>query len=201
MSSSKCAAKEGLCNHALALLLLVALLKGQGYKEASPRLAARSSLNNGGVPVAPGLLPPATTMSIEAACEKAGLPKPVNLTLRCEEESEGHRRDGRGNPRSERGLCAIGDSPFVKHLRSVQVLGTNSSFGAVPEASPLSYQQLMALHEFQTYVSPNIALCARGTSTAQRPTWPVPFKSVNTSKPATGSLANAEKNLHEVLST
>ncbi|CAN8008809.1 unnamed protein product [Ixodes pacificus] len=34
LESCEYAAKEGLCNHALALLQLVALLKGQGYKEA-----------------------------------------------------------------------------------------------------------------------------------------------------------------------
>ncbi|CAN7975773.1 unnamed protein product [Ixodes persulcatus] len=37
LESCECTAKEGLCNHALALLQLVALLKGQGYEEAPPR--------------------------------------------------------------------------------------------------------------------------------------------------------------------
>ncbi|KAG0418304.1 hypothetical protein HPB47_004943 [Ixodes persulcatus] len=36
-SSCECAAKEGLCNHALALLRLVVLLKRQGYEEPPPK--------------------------------------------------------------------------------------------------------------------------------------------------------------------
>ncbi|KAG0417378.1 hypothetical protein HPB47_005660 [Ixodes persulcatus] len=39
VSSCECTAKEGLCNHALALLQLVALLKGQGYEEAPPEVS------------------------------------------------------------------------------------------------------------------------------------------------------------------
>ncbi|CAN7987363.1 unnamed protein product, partial [Ixodes pacificus] len=36
-------------------------------------------------------------------------------------------------------LCALGATPFAKHLRCVQVLGTDSTFGTVPMGSPLSY--------------------------------------------------------------
>ncbi|CAN7980730.1 unnamed protein product [Ixodes pacificus] len=43
-------------------------------------------------------------------------------------------------------LGNLGDSPFAKHLRTVQVLGTASMFGQVPEGSPISYQQPLTPH-------------------------------------------------------
>ncbi|CAN8007012.1 unnamed protein product, partial [Ixodes hexagonus] len=36
-------------------------------------------------------------------------------------------------------LSSLGDSPFAKHLRYVQVVGTDCTLSAVPEGSPLAY--------------------------------------------------------------
>ncbi|CAN7938631.1 unnamed protein product, partial [Ixodes hexagonus] len=36
-------------------------------------------------------------------------------------------------------LGSLGDSPFAKHLRYVQVVRTECTLGAVPEGSPLAY--------------------------------------------------------------
>ncbi|KAG0444351.1 hypothetical protein HPB47_013896 [Ixodes persulcatus] len=196
-SSCECAAKEGLCNHALALLRLVALLKGQGYEEAPPEVSCTELPQQWRRPRGSRIAATSVDGVDWRSVRENGSSKPVGSRL----------YDARKRPRNlgemEEAMrdlgSGLGDSPFARHLRCVQVLGTNSTFGVVPEGSPLAYQQPLAPHGFQTYLSPNIALCARGVSTAQQPTWPVLFDSVDTFEAATGILASAEWNLLKVL--
>ncbi|KAG0436508.1 hypothetical protein HPB47_017911 [Ixodes persulcatus] len=77
-------------------------------------------------------------------------------------------------------LGHLEDSPFAKHLRSLQVLGTDSMFGIVPEGSGISYQHPVSPHGFKTYISPNIVQCGTDASKSVLPTWPVLFTSSNT---------------------
>lgn len=96
-------------------------------------------------------------------------------------------------------LCALGDSPLAKHLKTVHILGTESTFGMVPVGSPLSYQQPTSPHGFATYTSPNIALCSRDVSTNSSPGWPVLLPVASIYVPATQSLSDAETLLLQVL--
>ncbi|XP_029836300.3 uncharacterized protein LOC115320338 isoform X1 [Ixodes scapularis] len=196
-SSCECAAKEGLCNHALALLRLVALLKGQGYAEAPPEVSCTELPHQWRRPRDSRIAATSLDGVDWRSVREGGSSKPVGSRLY---DARKRPRDLGEMEEAMRDLgSGLGESPFARHLGCVQVLGTDSTFGVVPEGSPLAYQQPLAPHGFQTYVSPNIALCARGVSTAQQPTWLVLFDSMSTFKPSTGILATAEWNLLEEL--
>lgn len=76
------------------------------------------------------------------------------------------RRNKRSMPEMQQDLHSLGvdlghleESPFTKHMRSLQVLGTDSMFGVVPEGSGLACQRPVSPHGFKTYISPDIAQC------------------------------------------
>lgn len=96
-------------------------------------------------------------------------------------------------------LGHLEDSPFAKHLRSLQVLGTDSMFGIVPEGFGISYQHPVSPHGFKTYISPNIVQCGTDASKPVLPTWPVLFTSSNTYKLGTEFLNATSTSLLQVL--
>lgn len=198
-SSCECAAKEGLCNHALALLRLVVLLKKQGYEEPPPEVACTELPQQWRRPRGPQI--PATSVAEVdwRAVRDGGSSKPRGSRLydaRKRPRDLSEMQDAIHRLGSD--LCALGDSPFAKHLRTVQILGTESKFGMVPVGSPLSYQQPTSPHGFATYTSPNIALRSRDLSNSS-PCWPVLFSSASTYEPATQSLSDAETSLLQVI--
>ncbi|KAM7304091.1 uncharacterized protein ISCGN_013991 [Ixodes scapularis] len=198
-SSCECAAKEGLCNHALALLRLVVLLKKQGYEEPPPEVACTELPQQWRRPR--GSQIPATSVAEVdwRAVRDGGSSKPRGSRLydaRKRPRDLSEMQDAIHRLGSD--LCALGDSPFAKHLRTVQILGTESKFGMVPVGSPLSYQQPTSPHGFATYTSPNIALRSRDLSNSS-PCWPVLFSSASTYEPATQSLSDAETSLLQEL--
>ncbi|KAG0430035.1 hypothetical protein HPB47_023060 [Ixodes persulcatus] len=172
-------------------------VEGQGYEEAPPEVSCTELPQQWRRPRGSRIAATSVDGVDWRSVREGGSSKPVGSRLY---DARKRPRDPGEMEEAMRGLgSGLGDSPFAKHLRCVQVLGTNSTFGVVPEGSPLAYQQPLAPHGFQTYVGPNIALCARGVSTAQQPTWPGLFDAVGTFKLATGILASAESNLHEEL--
>ncbi|KAG0411984.1 hypothetical protein HPB47_010871 [Ixodes persulcatus] len=92
-------------------------------------------------------------------------------------------------------LGHLEDSPFAKHLRSLQVLGTDSMFGIVPEGSGISYQHPVSPHGFKTYISPNIVQCGTDAPKCVLPSWPVLFTSSNTYQLRTEILSATETSL------
>ncbi|CAN7996770.1 unnamed protein product [Ixodes hexagonus] len=198
--SCQCAAKEGLCNHALALLRLIVLLKGQGYAEAPPEVTCTELPQQWRRPRGSQICA-ASVAELDWRSAREGGPS----------KAQGSRLyDARKRPRDladmqqaiqglGNDLGKLGDSPFAKHLRSVQVLGTASMFGRVPEGSPVCYQQPLTPHGFVVHVSPNIAPCSRDTSSTALPSWPELFPLSSTFEPATLRLSDAGRSLFEEL--
>ncbi|KAM7282328.1 hypothetical protein ISCGN_002478 [Ixodes scapularis] len=198
--SCQCAAKEGLCNHALALLRLIVLLKGQGYTEAPPEVTCTELPQQWRRPRGSQICA-ASVAELDWRSAREGGPS----------KAQGSRLyDARKRPRDLAGmqqamhrlgndLGNLGDSPFAKHLRTVQVLGTASMFGQVPEGSPISYQQPLTPHGFMVHVSPNIAPCGRDASSTALPSWPVLFPLSDTFGPGARSLSDAERSLFKEL--
>ncbi|KAM7312003.1 hypothetical protein ISCGN_008908 [Ixodes scapularis] len=198
--SCQCGAKEGLCNHALALLRLIVLLKGQGYTEAPPEVTCTELPQQWRRPRGSQICA-ASVAELDWRSAREGGPS----------KAQGSRLyDARKRPRDLAGmqqamhrlgndLGNLGDSPFAKHLRTVQVLGTASMFGQVPEGSPISYQQPLTPHGFMVHVSPNIAPCGRDASSTALPSWPVLFPLSDTFGPGARSLSDAERSLFKEL--
>lgn len=198
--SCQCAAKEGLCNHALALLRLIVLLKGQGYTEAPPEVTCTELPQQWRRPRGSQICA-ASVAELDWRSAREGGPS----------KAQGSRLyDARKRPRDLAGmqqamqrlgndLGNLGDSPFAKHLRTVQVLGTASMFGQVPEGSLISYQQPLTPHGFVVHVSPNIAPCGRDASSTALPSWPMLFPLSDTFGPGARSLSDAERSLFKVL--
>lgn len=199
-SSCECAAKEGLCNHALALLRLIVLLKRQGYEEPPPEVACTELPQQWRRPRGTQIAATNVSEVDWRAVREEGSSKPRGSRL----------YDARKHPRdlSEMqdaihcfgsDLCAEEDSPLAKHLRACQILGTGSTFGMVPVDCPVSYQQPTSPHGFATHTSPNIALCSRDVSKNRSPSWPVLFTLASVYEPARQSLGDAETLLLQVL--
>ncbi|KAG0435364.1 hypothetical protein HPB47_018531, partial [Ixodes persulcatus] len=170
-SSCECAAKESLCNHAFALLRLVVLLKGQGYEEPPPEVSCTELPQQWRRPRGPQIAATSVDDVDWRSVREGGRSTPIGSRLY---DARKHPRDADEMQQAARdlgnNLCALGATPFAKHLRCVQVLGTDSTFGRVPVGSPLSYQHPLSPHEFVTYVSPNIDLHARDASASKSPT-------------------------------
>ncbi|KAG0415782.1 hypothetical protein HPB47_007042 [Ixodes persulcatus] len=128
-SSCECAAKEGLCNHVLALLRLIVLLKRQGYEKPPPEVACTELPQQWQRPR--GSQIPATSVAQVdwRAVREGGSSKPRgsrHYDTRKRPRDLSEMQDA--IPRLGSDLCALGDSPFAKHLRTVQILGTDSTF-------------------------------------------------------------------------
>lgn len=200
-SSCECAAKEGLCNHVLALLRLVVLLKEQGFEEPPPEISCTELPQQWRRPRGSQIAATSVNDVDWRSVREGGSLKSVGSRL----------YDARKRPRDfaemkeamrdlGNDLCSLGDSPFAKHLRGMEALGADTTFGTVPDGSPLAYQQPLSPHGFVSYISPNIALCARHASTVKLPIWPVLFVSASVFEPPTRSLAGHELTLLQVLS-
>ncbi|CAN8014721.1 unnamed protein product, partial [Ixodes persulcatus] len=200
-SSCECAAKEGLCNHVLALLRLVALLKGQGYEEPPPEVSCTELPQQWRRPRGTQIAAASVDDVDWRSVREGGTSKPIESRLydaRKRPRDITEMQDVMRNLGNE--LGSLGDSPFAKHLRCVQVLGTDCTFGVVPEGSLLAYLQPLSPHGLKTHVSPNIAPCSKDASTSKLPTCPTLFKSSDIFDPATKSLGGAELSLLQELS-
>ncbi|KAG0411308.1 hypothetical protein HPB47_011563 [Ixodes persulcatus] len=200
-SSCECAAKESLCNHAFALLRLVVVLKGQGYEEPPPEVSCTELPQQWRRPRGPQIAATSVDDVDWRSVREGGRSTPIDSRLY---DAWKHPMDADEVQQAARdlgnNLCALGATPFAKHLRCVQVFGTGFTFGRVSVGSPLSYQYPVSPHEFVTYVSPNIDLHARDASASKSPTVPQLFHSSSIFDPSTRGLADARFRILQELS-
>ncbi|XP_042149302.1 uncharacterized protein LOC121837660 [Ixodes scapularis] len=180
-SSCHCAAKEGLCNHSLALLQMIALLKKEGYREAPQEVTCTELPQQWRRPRGSQINPGSVGDLDWRSVREGGPSEALSSKLYDARKSKKSITDMQQDLHTLGvDLGHIEDSPFAKHLRSLEVLGTDSMFGVVPEGSGISYQHPVSQHEFTTYVNPNIVQCGTDASKTVLPTWPVLFTSANT---------------------
>ncbi|KAG0430299.1 hypothetical protein HPB47_022829 [Ixodes persulcatus] len=200
-SSCECAAKESLCNHAFALLRLVVVVKGQGYEEPSPEVSCTELPQQWRRPRGPQIAATSVDDVDWRSVREGGRSTPIGSRLY---DAWKHPMDADEVQQAARdlgnNLCALGATPFAKHLRCVQVFGTGFTFGRASVGSPLSYQHPVSPHEFVTYVSPNIDLHARDASASKSPTVPQLFHSSSIFDPSTRGLADARFRILQELS-
>lgn len=154
-SGSECTAKEGLRDHVLALLRLVALLKGQGYEEPPLQVSCTELPQQWRRPRGTQIAAASVDDADWRSVREGGTSKPIgsrlyNASKRPRDIAE--MQDAMKNLGNE--LGSLGDFPFTKHLRCVQVLGTDCTFGVVPEGSLLTYQQSLSPHGLSLMSAP-----------------------------------------------
>ncbi|CAN8002839.1 unnamed protein product, partial [Ixodes pacificus] len=199
-STCHCAAKEGLCNHSLALLQMIALLKKEGYREAPLEVTCTELPQQWRRPRGSQINPGSVGDLDWRSVREGGPSEALSSKLYDARKSKRSMTD------MQQDLHTLGvdlghleDSPFAKHLRSLQVLGTDSMFGIVPEGSGISYQHPVSPHGFKTYISPNIVQCGTDASKPVLPTWPVLFTSSNTYQLETEFLSATKTSLLQSL--
>ncbi|KAG0416233.1 hypothetical protein HPB47_006594, partial [Ixodes persulcatus] len=117
-SGCECAAKEGLCNHVLALLRLVALLKGQEYEEPFPEVSFTELPQQWRRPRGTQTAAASVDDVDWRSVREGGTSKHIGSRLydarKCPRDLA-EMQDAMRNLKNE--LGSLGDSPFAKHLR------------------------------------------------------------------------------------
>lgn len=153
---------SGTCNHILATLRLLVLLKLKGFEEAPPELSRTELPRQGKRPRGEGARPSDQDTEWESPCE-SGVPVTVPvrfLDARARREEEQRQLDS--FHKLGESLKRLGNHTFAAVLLAAKGPFVETKLGLAHVGSPLSYQQAKLPSSFQRQVSPNISM---GSST------------------------------------
>ncbi|KAG0428395.1 hypothetical protein HPB47_024628 [Ixodes persulcatus] len=152
------AGTSGTCNHILATLRLLVLLKRKGFEEAPPELSRTELPPQGKRPRGEGARPSFQDAEWGSPCE-SGVPVPVPVRFfdaRARREEEQRQLDS--FHKLGESLARLGNHSFAAALLAAKGPFVETKLGLAHVGSPLSYQQAKLASSFQTQVSPNISM-------------------------------------------
>ncbi|KAG0441715.1 hypothetical protein HPB47_015876 [Ixodes persulcatus] len=176
-ANCECAAgKSGACNHSLAVLKLLALLRANKYDEAPPAVACTELPQQWRRPrgEAVSLHEPAVR-GLEERSGRRGWKHPSRQGMYDAQRNIINVNDRVASTRQlGEYLFSTQGSPFAKRLRAATTETVKTKFGMAPPGSPLAYQQSLVPFGYETFSSLELAH-VQGSSAAL-PSFPAFFE-------------------------
>ncbi|KAM7312312.1 uncharacterized protein ISCGN_009217 [Ixodes scapularis] len=165
-ASCECAAgTSGVCNHSLALLKLLALLRAKDYAEAPPVVACTELPQQWRRPRGEAVASTSLQSVDWRSVREDGSDVPISSKLY---DARRKPLDQNETMLSIRKLgadrCSSDVTPFAKRLREATADSVETRFGLAPVGSPLSYQHSLVPFGYETYISPELSLVQRRTT-------------------------------------
>ncbi|CAN7998184.1 unnamed protein product, partial [Ixodes hexagonus] len=167
-ANCECAAgKNGVCNHSLAALKLLALLRANRYDEAPPAVACTELPQQWRRPRGQAVASTSLQFVDWRSVREEGLETPITSRLYDAQRNTVHFDDTVASIRRlGADLFSTQASPFAKRLRATTTESVKTMFGMAPVGSPLSYQQSLVPFGYETFTSPEL-VHVQGRSAAQ----------------------------------
>lgn len=155
----ECAAgKSGACNHSLAFLKLLALLKAKNYQEVPPAVACTELPQQWRRPRGEAVASTSLQSVDWRSVRKEGLETPITSKLYDAQRKVIPFNDTMASIQMVgENLFASQASPFAKRLRRATAADpVETKFGLAPVGSLLSYQQSLVPFGYDTFISPEV---------------------------------------------
>lgn len=154
-----------MCNHSLALLKLLALLRAKDYAEAPPVVACTELPQQWRRPRGEAVASTSLQSVDWRSVREDGSDVPISSKLY---DARRKPLDQNETILSIRKLgadrCSSDVTPFAKRLREATADSVETRFGLAPVGSPLSYQHSLVPFGYETYISPELSLVQRRTT-------------------------------------
>lgn len=155
----ECAAgKSGACNHSLALLKLLALLRAKDYEEVPPAVACTELPQQWRRPRGEAVASTSVQSVDWRSVREDGLETPITSKLYDAQRNAMHFSDRMASIQAlGESLYSSQASPFAKRLRRATAADpVKTKFGLAPVGSVLSYQQALVPFGYETFISPEV---------------------------------------------
>ncbi|KAG0436011.1 hypothetical protein HPB47_018194 [Ixodes persulcatus] len=155
----ECAAgKSGACNHSLALLKLLALLRAKDYEEVPPAVACTELPQQWHRPRGEAVASTSLQSVDWRSVREDGLETPITSKLYDAQRNAIHFSDRMASIQTlGESLYSSQASPFAKRLqRATAADPVKTKFGLAPVGSVLSYQQALVPFGYETFISPEV---------------------------------------------
>ncbi|KAM7282672.1 uncharacterized protein ISCGN_002796 [Ixodes scapularis] len=158
-ANCECAAgKSGACNHSLAVLKLLALLRANKYDEAPPAVACTELPQQWRRPRGEAVASTSLQLVDWRSVREEGLETPITSRLYDAQRNIVDVNDRVALTRQLGDyLFSTQGSPFAKRLRAATTETVKTKFGLAPPGSPLAYQQSLVPFGYETFSSPELA--------------------------------------------
>lgn len=167
---------SGLCNHSLALLKLLALLRAKDYAEAPPVVACTELPQQWRRPRGEAVASTSLQSVDWRSVREDGGDVPISSKLYdARRKPLDHNETMLSIRRLGADRCSSDATPFAKRLREATAESVQTRFGLAPVGSSLSYQQSLVPFGYKTYISPELSFVQERTTAL--PSGPVFFES------------------------
>lgn len=150
--------KRGACNHSLALLKLLALLRANDYEDVPPAVACTELPQQWRRPRGAAVASTSLQSVDWRSVREDGLETPITSKLYDAQRNAMHFSDRMASIQAlGESLYSSQASPFGKRLqRATAADPVKTKFGLAPVGSVLSYQQALVPFGYETFISPEV---------------------------------------------